>query len=833
MIRIKLFSALIISFNFFVIQAQTTITIDTAIHYQKIEGWGEGGDLFGILNYNLTDTSIANPLNRQMLDFLIDDYGLTGSRIWEVGPRIDGTGMDNGNCDSIDWTKFQVGSMDPRIAAYMVYFKDRILSQGFQPSFYSSPGYPTHASDQRPWVMNHPGERAQQIWANALWWKNTYGININYGVIYNEPSISSIILAEDIKALGTRLLAKGLSTKSQYAEAVTPQINWNYITQVQSDSEFWPFVGRLSYHNYGNYNSPDQFRPQMRDFAKSKGILTAQTEMYDPNLDNLFSDLTLGGVSYWEVAFAGPLVLIPNAGNTSFTPGAKYFRNRQLLHYVRPGAVRVETICSDTNVKVLSFLRSGSLSTIILNNSSTAQTITLSGLLPGTYGRSQSAGNSPTESGIVSVNTSGTLTLNNVAGAGMATTIYPYSGLNHAPEIHVYGSNPGYLVSPASNVLLSSTSSDPENNPLTYLWTIISQPAGANAVLATPYAANSNVSGMMAAGVYIFNIEVKDGINSSNKKVYLIKYGSNPSPVLGASGFRIAAPYGLIFGPPADTTHANIELPTSSATLQVGISDLANSDFTGRGKWILVSQPAGANAILGNTIYIYVSIRADVTGMTVPGDYIFQVNITDPGRPDLIAQIKCTIHAASSGPVINSITALPQNFRLPVSATKLSGITYDPQGQLLRHWWAIKSAPAGARPSFTTQGLAISNVSGLTVPGNYTFTLRAFDDMHMTTKDITVHVDSSNGINGISERNDIICFPNPVSKELTVEIPDGPAKALNLILMNSLGMEITEKQCSGNYPRSIGISFASIPAGIYFLVIGSDDTFLIKKIIKN
>jgi hypothetical protein len=46
----------------------------------------------------------------------------------------------------------------------------------------------------------------------------------------------------------------------------------------------------------------------------------------------------------------------------------------------------------------------------------------------------------------------------------------------------------------------------------------------------------------------------------------------------------------------------------------VGISDLANSDFTGRGQWRVVSQPAGANVTLGSTYYIYISIRADVGG---------------------------------------------------------------------------------------------------------------------------------------------------------------------------------------------------------------------------
>ncbi len=58
------------------------------------------------------------------------------------------------------------------------------------------------------------------------------------------------------------------------------------------------------------------------------------------------------------------------------------------------------------------------------------------------------------------------------------------------------------------------------------------------------------------------------------------------------------------------------------------------------------------------TVYIYVSIRAQVSGMTVPGDYVFQVNVTSPGHPDLTTQVICTVNPSSSGPVISSRDSL-------------------------------------------------------------------------------------------------------------------------------------------------------------------------------
>jgi hypothetical protein len=54
-------------------------------------------------------------------------------------------------------------------------------------------------------------------------------------------------------------------------------------------------------------------------------------------------------------------------------------------------------------------------------------------------------------------------------------------------------------------------------------------------------------------------------------------------------------------------------------------------------------------------------------------------------------------------------------------------------------------APVGARPTFDHQGLANTSVGNLVLPGTYILTLRAFDDIHMTTKDVTLTVSPSSG----------------------------------------------------------------------------------------
>jgi hypothetical protein len=811
------------------LHAQDTLTLDSNITYQTITGWGHGGGVLGHMGgpYYMLDTTVANAVNFQVLDYLTDDLGLTGSRTWEVGPRIDGTGMDNGDCDSIDWAKFQGNTLNTDMAGYLIYFKNKITAQGIQPTFYSSPGYPTHATDQKPWIMYHPGERAQQIWASARYMHDTYGIDINYDVIYNEPSgsVTSTVLADDIKALAPRFASHGLATRSQFPEAVAPQTAWNFITPVQNDTELWNDVGRISYHNYG---TADPYRSNMYTFGQTWSISTAQTEMANPTFDDIYSDFTLGGTSYWEVAYSSSNTLVPVSGLTSFTPSNTYFRMHQIIHYVRPGAIRIGTAGNDTLLHVLAFKRNGEETVVIENTGANAVNILLSGIAAGTYGLSKAApgGTFFQELGVRTA-ANDTITIP-VQGGSSVTTLYSRpAAVNKPPTIMTYTTSPGYLVAPASTATLTSSANDPELDAHTFLWTVVSYPAGANPILATPTAASTTVSGLTVAGNYCFKIEVSDGTNISSKKVYLIEYPDAPPPILGSAGFRIAAPYGLIFGLPGDTTHANIELPTSAVTLQVGISDIPNSDFTGRGTWTLVSQPVGANAALSATTYIFVSIRSNVTGMTVPGDYVFQCNVTYPGHPDLTCTIICTVHPASSAPVINSITASPPALTLPNDSTHFTAVTSDPENDLLRHWWYVTSVPAGAHPVFDHQGLPVTSVTGLTVPGTYTFTLRCFDDLHMATRNITVQV-LPVGIEEIKDdKNGIAIYPNPFTNKFTVHTSGN--KAITITLTDLAGKAILHQQA--NSEETI-LNTDGIAAGIYFVKIDDGNAILNYKVMK-
>ena len=117
------------------------VVIDAAQTFQKIECWGHGGGFLGGTGgaAAMLSPALADPVNYQYLDYIADDLGLTGSRTWEVGPRIDGTGTDDGDCDVVNGNLFEGDTFPVQEADYLVHFQNRILADGSSPSFYSSP----------------------------------------------------------------------------------------------------------------------------------------------------------------------------------------------------------------------------------------------------------------------------------------------------------------------------------------------------------------------------------------------------------------------------------------------------------------------------------------------------------------------------------------------------------------------------------------------------------------------------------------------------------------------------------------------------------------------
>lgn len=183
----------------------------------------------------------------------------------------------------------------------------------------------------------------------------------------------------------------GLPTKAQFSDGVNAAVTWNYIQAAKDDPEIWKYVDVLSYHWYGGNNQ--EAMAKIRQFADTKGLDTAQTEYMGLTVDHLYDDLTTGGVSYWCIYGLGG----PGPGghnftfhldNTSFSRGGQFWIFRQVMHYVRPGAVRVETVSDTPAVRALAFTHKDKTTAVLINSTPPrqARSVTVRNLPAGDYG---------------------------------------------------------------------------------------------------------------------------------------------------------------------------------------------------------------------------------------------------------------------------------------------------------------------------------------------------------------------------------------------------------------------------------------------------------------
>ena len=582
--------------------AADTVTINPAVRYQTMRGWGASISFLRDMNY------VSQATVDQIIDESVNDLGLTFLRI--------GYGMliepfnDNGNANSINWAGFHDKStVDRDVARGMGRFNALVLANGEPPAYLLDKDWEFSA----PSWMND-SEFSENATANILYFRDQHGIVVNFNSIDNEPGFFDPYTPERqrsiIKVMGPMFQANGLPTKIAYNEGISAENTWTFISALQGDSAVWPHVGLLNWHLYG---TNDPFRSQIRDFGAARGIPTAMTEFSGAQINHLIDDLTLGGVSYWTryfiadrgsaVAGASNYFVAPFDG-TSFQRNIAYYQFRQFMKYVRPGAVRIDATSSHAAIQAFAFERAGTRVAVLVNSTGQAIDLTVQGLVPGRYGASHAVGSVYTEVGVQDIGTSMAVT---VPGGGILT-IYPVSG-NQKPTAMDWRSAPAFLTLPASSITLSASAADTEREALSYTWSVKSQPASAAASIASPTSPTTGATGLSVAGTYVFTVTIRDTAgNAAARDVTVRAYAGNQPPVI-AEGHRYYKQEWII-------------QPTSTATygpLFITAIDLEGDPITT--SFSVVSQPAGAQASFSGST---------VSGMTAAGTYTFRFTASDP-----------------------------------------------------------------------------------------------------------------------------------------------------------------------------------------------------------
>ncbi len=579
--------------------------------YQTILGWGK------------TTPWLAGSalLREQVIEQAVNDFGINRLRF----EGLCGNGVerrswewlnDNDDPQRINWDAFNTARLDARARDWLVPWKQAVEARGEKFDLYVSPSFFQGGStgDVPAWMLRDPEEYAEWAEALLLRLRNGHRIEADWYCICNEAGnnnrFSPALVARCAKALMPRLRRQGFRTMLQYPESINANVAWRYLNAVRDDQEMWKWIGLISYHWYGRDNQTAMAR--LHDLARQRKVPTAQTEFMNLTIDHLYDDMVVGGVSYWEVyGLVGPdyRAALSHVSSTSFRGGRWYWRFRQVSHYVRPGAVRVACQSDDKALRCLAFLSNDKPTVVLINTSPphAERNVTLTGLSPGRYGLSRCVGPAPFEElGLRTAGRDGRLTV--TVARDSVLTVYPHDGSNRPPVVTEWRARPDFLHVPRATADLLCRATDPEGDSLSYRWSVVRQPEGAKAVLATPRAAATRADGLIAPGEYLFAIEVGDGANTVRREVLMNVFRGNQAPVAMDVHNRIPV---------------WVRVGDGGTLLRAGAWDVENDRVSFA--WSVLRQPAGAAAELATPAEPACRVR----GMTVAGDYVFRLTISD------------------------------------------------------------------------------------------------------------------------------------------------------------------------------------------------------------
>ncbi|WP_165806698.1 PKD domain-containing protein [Chitinophaga parva] len=265
---------------------------------------------------------------------------------------------------------------------------------------------------------------------------------------------------------------------------------------------------------------------------------------------------------------------------------------------------------------------------------------------------------------------------------------------------------------PASAVTLNGSGSTPApgSTIASYAWAKVSGPAVGT--IASPAAAQTQVTGLTTAGTYIYKLTVtdKNGKTALDSVTVTVLAAANIPPVANAG------------------TAQTITLPTSSVTVDGSKSTDTDGQIV-TWLWQQTSGPAGA------VIATPAAKTTQVTGL-LQGAYTFSLIVTDDKGAKDTATVSITVNAAANvPPTANAGPA--QAITLPANSVTVDGSgSTDPDGQIVTWLWQKVSGPAGgviATPG--SQATAISQLA----QGVYVFSLTVTDNKGATNT-ATVHV---------------------------------------------------------------------------------------------
>ncbi len=270
---------------------------------------------------------------------------------------------------------------------------------------------------------------------------------------------------------------------------------------------------------------------------------------------------------------------------------------------------------------------------------------------------------------------------------------------------------------------LNGSGTDPDNDPLTYAWTIESAPSGSTAALSDANIQNPYFTSDKK-GTYTFSLIVKDNENLASAPDTVTLTTTNNAPVANAGN------------------DINI-LSHHSAQLNGSGSDIDGDTLTFT--WAVVSAPAGSSAGVSNP-----SIANPTFTPDKKGNYVLSLVVNDGtvnSNADTV-QINSTNNAPVSEAGSNQ-TVHYANRMAQVNGNGSSDIDGDP----LTYAWTLTSKPVGSSAALSSSTVMNPTIT-LDKPGSYVINLvvndgtenSGIDTVTLTTSQATIIQDWESGM---------------------------------------------------------------------------------------
>ena len=297
----------------------------------------------------------------------------------------------------------------------------------------------------------------------------------------------------------------------------------------------------------------------------------------------------------------------------------------------------------------------------------------------------------------------------------------------------VANAGPDQTVLVTQPVLLDGTSSsDVDNDSLTFLWSFISIPSGSIAILSDPTSPTPDFL-VDLPGAYDVQLIVNDGNANSVPDTVLINT-QNSKPVADAGPDQTV--------PPGTT----VDLDGS------GSSDVDNDPLTFQ--WSLIALPTGSTAILSDAAAIQPTFVADLSGV-----YVAQLIVNDSQEDSDPGTV--TIITVNTPPVAEAglDQTVPRNTLVTLDGSGSS----DPDTDPLTYNWTMTIQPAGSTATLTNP-TSVNPTFTPDIIGDYTIELIVNDGTDNSAPD-TVVITAENTQPIADTGND-----QSVSKEVTVQL---------------------------------------------------------------